>query len=301
MSNTTDVRTPDQQTERLAHIEFMVYFTGKVSRKDIMSRFGVSQAAATRDLSRYIDCAPDNIVYDPRAKQYTITSTFKPLYRLSPDKCLKTLSYGFGDSLKGSAEFAPAYSMGLERPDISTVAAISRAISLKRPVKVEYLSSTSGKSTKVICPHAILDNGLRWHIRAFDRDKSRFADFVMNRIVTTSILNRGGVNPSEMPECDSQWNETAVLVLQPHPKLPSTSKAVIEHEFRMVDGTLQKEVRKAHVGYLLNSWNVDATCTGELEGSHVLLHLQNVSDIENQNIDNLFLAPGRGRQSPPKR
>lgn len=293
MNNATDVRTPDQQMERLAHIEFMVYFTGKVSRKDIMSRFGVSQAAATRDLSGYIGSAPDNIVYDPRAKHYAITSAFKPLYRLSTDKCLKTLSYGFGDSLEDSDEFISAYSMGLECPDIGTVAAIARAISLQRPVQIEYLSSTSGRSTKVICPHAMLDNGLRWHIRAFDRDKSRFADFVMNRIVNISVLNRDGVDFSEMPECDKQWSETTVLMLQPHPKLSDASKAVIEYEFRMKGGALRKKVRKAHVGYLLNSWNVDSTLKGELEGSHVLLHLQNISDIENQNIENLFLAPGR--------
>lgn len=300
MNNATDARMPDQQMERLAHIEFMAYFTGKVSRKDIMSRFGVSQAAATRDLSGYIDYAPDNIVYDPRAKHYIITNTFKPLYKLSADKCLKTLSYGFGDSLESCGELAPAYSMGLERPDIGTVAAISRAISLQRPVQIDYLSSSSGQSTKVICPHAMLDNGLRWHIRAFDRDKSRFADFVMNRIVNISVLYRAGVDSCEMPPCDNQWNETATLVLQAHPRLSNASKAAIEHEFRMENGTLEKEVKKAHVGYLLNSWNVDATVTGELEGSHVLLHLKNAIDIENHNIDNLFLAPGRERQSQVK-
>ncbi|MDO3388124.1 WYL domain-containing protein [Gilvimarinus sp. SDUM040013] len=188
--------------------------------------------------------------------------------------------------------------MGLERPDLDTVAAISRAISLKRPVQIDYLSSSSGESTKVICPHAMLDNGLRWHIRAFDRDKSRFADFVMNRIVNISVLYRIGVDSIEMPTCDTQWSETTILVLQPHPKLSSASKTAIEHEFRMANGTLKKEVRKAHVGYLLNSWNVDATVAGDLEGSHVLLHLKNASDIENQNIDNLFLAPGRGKNHP---
>ncbi|MDQ7072467.1 MAG: hypothetical protein Q9N32_01415 [Gammaproteobacteria bacterium] len=33
-----------------------------------------------------------------------------------------------------------------------------------------------------IAPHALANNGLRRHVRAFDRKNGRFVDFVINRI-----------------------------------------------------------------------------------------------------------------------
>lgn len=52
------------QRERLAYIDFHLYFLGEVSRADISSRFGVAPAGATRDLAVYREAAPKNIVFD---------------------------------------------------------------------------------------------------------------------------------------------------------------------------------------------------------------------------------------------
>ena len=45
------------QRERLAYIDFRLYFLGEVSRADIASRFGVAPAGATRDLAVYREAA----------------------------------------------------------------------------------------------------------------------------------------------------------------------------------------------------------------------------------------------------
>ena len=54
------------QRERLFHIDFKLYFLGTVSRNDIVSRFGIKEAAATRDISLYKDTDKSVII------QYTI-------------------------------------------------------------------------------------------------------------------------------------------------------------------------------------------------------------------------------------
>lgn len=278
-----------QQLERLAHIEFLAYFLGKVSRKCIMSRFDIGEAAATRDLSLYNDMAPGNIIYDPRLKYYVPSETFECRFNLSAQKCLDTLSSGFGDYLTDNNEFKVAHTLRLSPPDLDVTAAITRAITTKRPLEIEYLSVTSGQSKKSLVPFAILDSGLRWHIRAYDRQKSRFADFVINRIINAKVLNNESIQTYEESREDSQWTDFVELIIQVHPK-NEKDKKVIEHEYGMVDGTLIKRIRKAYVGYLLRSWDIDCTEDASQKGRHIFLHLKNTKEIASLNVDSFKLA-----------
>lgn len=291
MNNVRFEGVSGQQLERLAHIEFLAYFTGKVTRKDIMERFGVSSAAATRDLGAYIEAAPDNIAYDPRLKHYVTTSGFQCLLPLSADKCLSTLMSGFGDVMDSEEEFQCAHLIALEKPDLGITATFSRAISSSRPVEITYVSTSSGESTRIICPHSLMNNGLRWHVRAYDRKRSKFSDFVLNRVVTASLLHKEIIKPSETVNEDVDWRENVELIIEAHPRLDSHHQLAVEKEFGMIDGCFTKRARKAEVGYLLSTWNVDATPSADLRGKHILLHLRNAEDIKNMDIDSFRLAP----------
>lgn len=280
-----------QQLERLAHIEFLAYFTGKVSRKDIMARFDVGSAAATRDLSAYIEEAPYNLAYDPRQKRYVATSEFQCLLPLSAEKCLSTLTSGFGDFMDGGGDFRCAHLIGLEKPDVDITATFSRAISLGVPVEIEYVSMSSGFSSRTVCPHSLMNNGLRWHVRAYDRKRGQFSDFVLNRVSSAKLLNKEGLSARERVSEDLEWIEEVELLIGPHPRLEQGSQKAIKVEFGMENGFFKKRIRKAQVGYLLNSWNVDSTPNGSLEGNHILLHLKNAEEIRDMQIESFVLAP----------
>ena len=56
----------DTQRERLFYIDFLAFFTGQVTRKDLVVRFGISEPAATKDLSLYAELAPNMLSYDLR-------------------------------------------------------------------------------------------------------------------------------------------------------------------------------------------------------------------------------------------
>jgi hypothetical protein len=51
--------------QRLACIEFRLFWGGHVYRIDVMQQFGVSVNQASSDLNRYIALAPDNMVSVP--------------------------------------------------------------------------------------------------------------------------------------------------------------------------------------------------------------------------------------------
>jgi hypothetical protein len=60
------------QRDRLAFVELRVRFIGEIRRQDLVSRFGIQSAAATRDLAVYKDLAPGNIDYDAKGKSYVL-------------------------------------------------------------------------------------------------------------------------------------------------------------------------------------------------------------------------------------
>ncbi|TOB11095.1 transcriptional regulator, partial [Vibrio parahaemolyticus] len=46
--------------ERLAYVDFKLFFTGKVSRADLKGAFGIAEAAASRVLTEYSKLRPNN-------------------------------------------------------------------------------------------------------------------------------------------------------------------------------------------------------------------------------------------------
>ncbi|AGS39322.1 WYL domain-containing protein [Cycloclasticus zancles] len=277
------------QRERLFHIDFKLYFLGSVNRTDLVSRFGIKEAAASRDLSLYKDLAPKNIEYDTKAKTYIQRDGFSPLFEYSGSQTLAALLHGFGDDFVGTQKpivtcEAPTQ---LNYPNIQTLAFITRAIHNSQVLKIQYRSLSSGLSEREIVPFALIDNGLRWHVRGYDRARSRFADFVVNRIEAPQLLSE------EIPEeqtkaADNQWNRIVDLHIVPHPKLkhPET----IETEYVMNTGLLNLSVRAALAGYVLRKWNVDCSKEHTLAGPEYHLWLKNTPTL--YGVDNLSLAPG---------
>lgn len=68
------------QRDRLSFVELQLRFIGDVRRHDLMTRFGIQSAAASRDLALYKELAPGNIDYDPKGKSYVMGPDFRPVF-----------------------------------------------------------------------------------------------------------------------------------------------------------------------------------------------------------------------------
>jgi hypothetical protein len=74
------------QRDRLAFVELRVRFIGEIRRQDLVSRFGIQSAAATRDLALYKELAAGNIDYDSKGKSYVLGSDFHPVFDFPPER-----------------------------------------------------------------------------------------------------------------------------------------------------------------------------------------------------------------------
>lgn len=277
------------QVERLCHIDFRVNYLGSVGRFDLMNRFGIKEAAATRDLSEYRRLASENLVFDGPSKKYLRADSFSPLFEFTPSQVLTALSQGLGEDFIGNHKpyiycEIPAQ---LNVPSLEVLSVLSRAIHQNRVVRVTYRSVSSGTTVREIIPFALADNGLRWHVRAFDRRRGRFSDFVVTRISDPVIVESRVLEP-ETREYDIQWNRIVELEIVPHPKVKH--RETIEFDYGMKDGVLKVNVRAAVAGYVLRRWNVDCSRDHRLDGEEVHLWLRNSAAL--YGVQNIMLAPG---------
>jgi hypothetical protein len=295
------------QKERLAFIDFSLQYYGQVARADLIQRFRIGLAACTRDLTAYRELSPNNLKLLHQTKSYHRTESFKPIFEHDPETILAGLCRGFGDGLS-SGIYLSEHCIDATRlihPKSEVIATVMRAISKQHALLCDYVSLSSGLTKREIVPHTLINNGQRWHVRAFDRKSAEFRDFVCTRLQKVTLISQplnlknemlteysSDVKPVELKANDTQWNTIVSVVLKVHPNI--AHQHAIELDYNMLEGALQLEVRASLLGYLLRQWNVDCSEDASLQGNEFHLWLSNASKIKNElsGISDLVIAPG---------
>ena len=198
---------------------------------------------------------------------------FHPLFEHEPETILSRLNKGMGE---GISQISPPSeycvdAIRLIHPDGDTIAALMRAITQRRAIRVRYVSLSSGETERDLVPHVLVNNGHRWHARAYDRRHGEFRDFVTTRLLQVHELAQAP--NTEQREADSAWQRQVTLTLVPHPVLAHPEAIALD--YGMTDGQLTLTVREALVGYLLQQWRVDCSPDARLDPHSHPLRLAN--------------------------
>ncbi len=299
MSNKKVENISAAQQKRLSHIDFRVNYLGSIARHDLIARFGIKEAASTRDIAEYRKLAPGNLYYDNTRKIYTRSDNFKPLFEFSVSQILTALSKGFGEDYLGvqKALITCETPYQLNKPSLEVLSVLSRAIYQNKAVHITYRSIGSGKGTREIVPFALVNNGQRWHVRVFDRKRSIFMDCVITRISDPTIID-SSIEEFETRESDNQWNRIVELEIVAHPRLQNPE--TIEFDYGMKNKVLNVNIRAAMAGYLLRRWNIDCSDDHRLDSDEIHLWLRNNAALygvtEGDKVDNALLAPGYNKE-----
>lgn len=278
------------QRERLAYIDFSLYFLGELRRLELAEKFETGPSGATRDIALYRELAPQNCELDQSQKAYRPLATFNPLFKHSSRRVLTVLSQGFGEGLGDEPEPLVRCDIPkpLTEPAVNVIAPISRAIHRGLAIRLHYTSVESGRTEKTLVPIALVDNGVRWHARAFDRDKQEFRDYVLTRMANPFVLEDSPATKDETVEQDAQWSRVINLELVPHPDHPRPE--LVKMDYGMTDGVFSLKVRAANAGYMLQRWSVDCSPNHELSPREFPLWLPDPFALYGAN--NARLAPG---------
>ncbi len=272
--------------QRLQYIELMAYYTGVITRSDLARAFGISDAAATKDLKFYSDIAPENLSYKHNVFGFVPTATFKEVFAdLSPVAVLPMIEANLtvvGGPDQDNAIFrVPVESLTLPNrlPDKSVLAQVTRAIHGKKKLKVSYhsLSNSSSEKDRIIEPHALANISFRWHVRAYNEDTFDFRDFVLSRFEAAQCLGKLAESSAQY---DDDWEENITLQLAPHPNLDDKKRISLLIDYGSENGLVEIKIRRALIGYLLQQLSVDTTQDHSLNPKRYQLVILNRDEIE---------------------
>ncbi len=80
---------------------------------------------------------------------------------------------------------------------VPLVASITRCIYQRRQMIAEYFSLTSGSRGRLLSPVALINDGLRWHVRCFYHEENEFRDYNLARFI--EVQERDLSDVSEVP------------------------------------------------------------------------------------------------------
>jgi len=272
--------------QRLQYIEITAYYCGIVTRNDVASAFGISDPAATKDISLYGRLAPDNLIYRQSLFGYVPGPNFKQrIADLSPERVLPMIANNL-TSMSGPYGEQLIYGIPAESlptparlPSKEITAQVLRAVTQKRKLQIDYhsLSDRDSDQPRIIEPHSLCHNGLRWHLRAYSDDTFDFRDFVLSRIGDAEMLDEASESSAQY---DEEWVETLTLELTPHPELPEKKQLNLLMDYGTADGVITLEVRRALLGYLLQQLSVDTTADHSLNPHAYQLIVANRDEVE---------------------
>lgn len=272
--------------QRLQYIEIMAFYCGVVTRNDVARAFGISDPAATKDLNLYSRLAPDNLIYKQSHFGYLPGPTFKECVAdLSPGAVLPMIAHNlssmggpYGEELVFTI---PAESLPIPArlPGKAITAQVLRAVAQKKKLRINYrsLSDRDSEYARIIEPHSLCHNGLRWHIRAYSEETFDFRDFVLSRIAEAEMLDEAAESSREF---DEEWVETLSLKLTPHPGLPEKKRLNLLMDFGATGEVITIEIRRALLGYLLQHLLVDTTADHSLNPHAYQLIVANRDEVE---------------------
>lgn len=272
--------------QRLQYIELMAYYTGVVTRSDVAKAFGISDAAATKDLKFYGQIAPDNLLYKHNVFGFVPSNQFEEIFTdLEPAQVLPMIAANL-PFLGETVEQNLLYGIHTEQlplpqrlPGKSVVAQVIRAMKQKTKLELVYssLSDRESSDSRIIEPHSLVNTGLRWHIRAYSEDTYDFRDFVLSRVQKAQQLNEKAESTSEY---DDDWMEPIKLQLTPHPKLSEAKRQILMTDYAAKDNVIEFTVRRALLGYVLQRLSVDTTEDYSLNPNAYQLIVMNRDEIE---------------------
>jgi hypothetical protein len=246
-----------QERECFLIIESFALWEGRVNTTYLRNILGVSRQKASELFSQYQQLHPENLHYDASLKGHIPTDQFVPHYSSGHIDDYSQLLYRSGNS--GYLSVFETGFCHLEAPlrNISPklVQPIMRAIRDRLRVDIGYTSLSSPEyESRIISPHCLVFDGIRWHVRAYCGKNKQYRDFVLSRFNGDAEFEGPA---SHIATQDERWNTWLDLVIQPDPRLAPEKRRLLELDYQMESGQRVIPVRAALVMYLVQRLRLD--------------------------------------------
>jgi predicted DNA-binding transcriptional regulator YafY len=271
------------QERRLEFIDFRLLWDGRVNRSDLTAHFGISVPQASMDLARYQEVKPQNMRYDKQQKTYIATPSFAPLSdSVNAYSFLNAIRQVEAQILAKESTFLGWYPstgvirLPLRQVDVDILRFSLQSIRRSSKICIRYQSMNRPEpSDRFISPHAIVFDGVRWHLRGFCYEHQEFRDFVISRI--TKIYENDSTLLGIEAHKDEAWFRFVTVTIGAAPHLSEGQRRAVEADYGMKDGCLSLKTREALLLYLLQQLPLYSPI-GRSKHNHIVL--QNRDELQ---------------------
>lgn len=242
--------------QRLKAVEILLLWEGQASRPRLAEIFDVHGTVLSRDMAAYVAQVPDNCHYDTTARAYVATPYSQPH--------LTTGQFSEYEGLVGTRAphglLVGAHLVSTQQHATSIhyrpFSRLHAAVRLGHQVPIEYRSFRNPEAhERMVRPHAFIQAGPRWHLRAYCTQAGNYRDFNLGRITQV-----GEPAPTRLPgaEADEGWNREVSLRLVPHPDLGVIQAQLIRDEYMEGTTALVFRTRQALAKYVIRNYGAAA-------------------------------------------
>jgi len=274
-----------EQRLRFRMIEIIALWEGRLTTNHLCKSFNIGRQQASRDINVYIaEHAPENLEYDRKLKGYKPTATFKPRFCEGViDEYLHLLHRN--KELGNTLELLNMQSAGIELLSVPTrhikpeiMRTLLRAAREQLRVDVEYLSlSNNQPQGRIIVPHTLVNDGIRWHLRAWCEATESYRDFVLSRFRGIPELMTPSPHGATQ---DEHWQTHVTICIAANPHLNEEQKRIIEEDYGMSFGEYRFEQRAALVQYTIDHLQVYYGDNPEINPLSIPLVLVNKNELK---------------------
>lgn len=250
-----------EELRRKQFLEVVLLWEGELTTKRICAYFNVSRTTAQKVISDYQVSHPDNFEqYNVKLKAHTPKSSFTPHYTKGSLSeyllffgSLELIESNEFDKNTLHLEMLPTPTRNIEP---ALIRSIIKACKYHKRLDVGYYSVKSGvNESRIISPHTLVYDGMRWHVRAYCERSRAYRDFVLSRFHEEPVIETNAIYTKET---DTDWNTYINIVIQPDPRLNNNQRKAIVMDYKMENGQSTIKCRAALVKYLLQKLRLDS-------------------------------------------
>ncbi|WP_435276204.1 helix-turn-helix transcriptional regulator [Psychrobium sp. nBUS_13] len=251
--------------QRFHFIEVMITWHGYVNTTHLTRFFNIQRQAASRTFGNYKKQHPSAILYDESVKGFVPDSHFKCRYSAQQFSEYQLLT-------KKQTPLAMAGIIDIplptRNPNPKLAQPILRAIEDTRAIDIGYTSLSNPQySDRIIEPHSLIFDGMRWHVRAYCQQNGDYRDFVLSR------FNGEASDEAKATHCiadDEKWHQFLDIEIIPDPRLTQAQQDVIALDYQMKNAKCVITTRVPLINYLLKRLRLDTYATNPLAQQIVL-------------------------------
>lgn len=245
-------------------VELLLLWEGRVRNARLRAILGIHFTTASRLVAAYRELNPEATCYEASSKSYLARPSIKAV---ATDGTVEEY-LALVDRTRSGTDPVVRVQMDLGNVDSALFSLLHQACEDGTGLNVTDSSVRKARpSSREIWPHALVQAGRRWHVRAWCVQSAAFRDFSLCCIRDIHLLSGGERPELAAPAQDVAWQTFVDFQLVAHPELSKQQRRLVQDEYFKGASTRGITERCALLPYLLNDLHASLNVDKELPPS----------------------------------